>query len=89
MLNTASNPQIPLSILKRVVSDDAFRAELETNAAAALSQYGLEIDPARLPDKINLPDSALLHQTIQAFGDPEMGDNLGSVRQFHGFFARS
>ena len=49
-----STPQAPIGLVARAASDDAFRAELERDPAAAFARQGIHIDS--MPTSVTLPE---------------------------------
>lgn len=55
-----STPQAPIGLLARAASDDAFRAELQSNPAAVFARHGIQIDSTSRPSLPGKKDYELL-----------------------------
>lgn len=78
----STSPQ-SLLFLQRVATDEEFRCELESNPAAALAQFGFEVD--ELPEKVVLPGQDDVRASLEYLANDPIGPNLQQVH-WSGFF---
>ncbi len=73
-----------LAFLRRVSEDDRFRAELVSDPQAALAQFGLQVDPAQIPESVCIPQQAALQDL---FDDLEGSETDAAPQEkWRGFF---
>jgi putative modified peptide len=69
------------AFLKRLASDDDFRARLEANPRTVLAENGIEFTPDdqfSVPETVNLPPKSELEQLLEEMGEP---DETGMVNK--------
>lgn len=67
-----------LAFLRRVASDDQFRAEVEADPQAKLAEFGLHIAEDDLPTRVTLPGKS-------ALGDSVLEASSGPPLRWNGF----
>ncbi len=60
-----------LEIVQRLATDDAFRDEFESEPAAALAEYGIAVDPEKVPESVELPPKEELADLVEVAGEPD------------------
>ena len=70
--------QIPLFFLRRLVTDDRLRAELEADAAGTLAQHGIHLTPGQIPAAVSLPSPEELEAVLRIHATAE--DDSAFVR---------
>lgn len=88
MLSPASTAHDSLSrgdhraFLHRAAHDPRFRASLETDAQAALAEYGLNVDSEQIPIQVKIPSAeSILDTLIDVEEDDSGGNRLPGVWQ--------
>ena len=59
------NSEITLAFLRRVLSDDRLRQELEADPQAALARCGIHVAPESLPATVTLPSNEALRMALR------------------------
>jgi putative modified peptide len=76
------SPRQAKELADRLVDDADFRERLAQNPNAELSQYGINIPPVLLPERVELPSPDELRQARDAIVVDEFGDDYGNIGKF-------
>jgi hypothetical protein len=68
------SPRQAEELMYRLINDMGFRERLAQDPNAELAQYGINIPPALLPDRIELPSPDELRQAYEAVDADQLGD---------------
>jgi len=62
----AVGPSHGEELVRRLATDDEFRARLERSPARALAEYHIELPPSALPTKVVLPPRPQMMEALRA-----------------------
>jgi putative modified peptide len=74
-------------LLHKLAEDDAFRSRYETDTVALLAEYGIEVPPDRLPERVVAPPAISLRPAAAAVDAALAGDDEGEGFSFLWGFA--
>jgi putative modified peptide len=76
------SPRQAEELVDRLINDMDFRERLAQDPNAELSQYGISVPRALLPEHVELPSPDELRQARDAIVIDEFGDDNGNVGKF-------
>jgi putative modified peptide len=87
MASVSADPQAVSDFIRRLASDDAFRAQLEQDPATVLAQNGISIVP--LPASLKLPPKAVFVAALQnvPVASPAGAGGVQIAGEFYAFLA--